>query len=126
MANTGNHNSDMRFCSFCGRNETQVNFLIPSPTGICICDFCVEACDELIADTLAAQEVQDANFEELSLSTLPKPIQIKESLDQYVIGQDEAKVALSVAVYNHYKRILSKTEQDAFSISLKLRKRAGI
>ena len=113
MANTGNHNSDMRFCSFCGRNETQVNFLIPSPTGICICDFCVEACDELIADTLAAQEVQDANFEELSLSTLPKPIQIKESLDQYVIGQDEAKVALSVAVYNHYKRILSKTEQDA-------------
>ena len=120
MANTGNHNSDMRFCSFCGRNETQVNFLIPSPTGICICDFCVEACDELISDTLAAQEVQDANFEELSLSTLPKPIQIKESLDQYVIGQDEAKVALSVAVYNHYKRILSKTEQDA----LKKRRRA--
>ena len=113
MSNTGNHNSDMRFCSFCGRNETQVNFLIPSPTDICICDFCVEACDELIADTLAAQEVQDANFEELSLATLPKPIQIKESLDQYVIGQDEAKVALSVAVYNHYKRILSKTEQDA-------------
>ena len=109
-SNTGNHNSDMRFCSFCGRNETQVNFLIPSPTGIYICDFCVEACDELISDTLAAQEVQDTDFDELSLATLPKPIQIKESLDQYVIGQDEAKVALSVAVYNHYKRILSKEE----------------
>ena len=112
-SNTGNRNSDMRFCSFCGRNETQVNFLIPSPTGIYICDFCVEACDELISDTLAEQEATDANFDELSLATLPKPIQIKESLDQYVIGQDEAKVALSVAVYNHYKRILSKEEADA-------------
>ena len=111
-SNTGNRNSDMRFCSFCGRNETQVNFLIPSPTGIYICDFCVEACDELIADTLAAQEVADADFDELSLATLPKPIQIKESLDQYVIGQDEAKVALSVAVYNHYKRILSREDAD--------------
>ena len=109
-SNTGNRNSDMRFCSFCGRNETQVNFLIPSPTGIYICDFCVEACDELISETLAAQEATDADFDELSLATLPKPIQIKESLDQYVIGQDEAKVALSVAVYNHYKRILSKEE----------------
>lgn len=112
-SNTGNHNKDMRFCSFCGRNETQVNFLIPSPTGIYICDFCVEACDDLIADTLAAQEATDTDFEELSLATLPKPIQIKESLDQYVIGQDEAKVALSVAVYNHYKRILSKEESTA-------------
>ena len=111
-SNTGNRNSDMRFCSFCGRNETQVNFLIPSPTGIFICDFCVEACDELISDTLAAQEVHDTNFDELSLATLPKPIQIKESLDQYVIGQDDAKVALSVAVYNHYKRILSKDEAN--------------
>ena len=111
-SNTGNRNSDMRFCSFCGRNETQVNFLIPSPTGIYICDFCVEACDELIADTLAEQEATDAEFDELSLATLPKPIQIKESLDQYVIGQDDAKVALSVAVYNHYKRILSKEDSD--------------
>ena len=111
-SNTSNRNSDMRFCSFCGRNETQVNFLIPSPTGIYICDFCVEACDELIADTLAEQEAIDTDFDELSLATLPKPIQIKESLDQYVIGQDEAKVALSVAVYNHYKRILSKEESD--------------
>ena len=102
----------MRFCSFCGRNETQVNFLIPSPTGIYICDFCVEACDELIADTLAEQESFDTDFDELSLATLPKPIQIKESLDQYVIGQDDAKVALSVAVYNHYKRILSREEAE--------------
>ncbi|MBQ7320842.1 MAG: ATP-dependent Clp protease ATP-binding subunit ClpX [Clostridia bacterium] len=109
-SNTGNSNSNLRFCSFCGRNETQVNFLIPSPTGLYICDFCVEACDELISDTLAEQETLNADFEELSLATLPKPIQIKDSLDQYVIGQDEAKVALSVAVYNHYKRILSKEE----------------
>jgi len=108
---TGNRDNNMRFCSFCGRNETQVNFLIPSPTGIYICDFCVEACDDLITETLQSQETHDADFDELSLSTLPKPREIKEALDQYVIGQDEAKVALSVAVYNHYKRLLSREEK---------------
>ncbi len=113
-SNTGNRNSDMRFCSFCGRNETQVNFLIPSPTGLYICDFCVEACDDLIEETLAEQNhATDADFEELSLATLPKPRQIKDALDDYVIGQDEAKVALSVAVYNHYKRVLSREEAMA-------------
>ncbi|MBQ1229955.1 MAG: ATP-dependent Clp protease ATP-binding subunit ClpX [Clostridia bacterium] len=109
MANNANNNGkNLRHCSFCGRNEHQVNFLIPSPTNAYICDFCVEACNELIFET--EQEVQKSN-EPLSLSELPRPMQIKASLDQYVIGQDEAKVALSVAVYNHYKRILSqKTE----------------
>ncbi len=104
MANTRNSNDDkrLRHCSFCGRSEQQVSFLIPSPTGVYICDFCVEACNELLNGT-----DDQANAEELSLSELPKPIQIKESLDQFVIGQDEAKVALSVAVYNHYKRILT-------------------
>ncbi len=96
----------VRYCSFCGRNENQVNFLIPSPSGVYICDFCVEACSDMIYET--TQTVSD--MEELSLSTLPKPRQIKEALDEHVIGQDEAKVALSVAVYNHYKRILSKEQ----------------
>ena len=96
----------MRHCSFCGRNEHQVNFLIPSPTGVYICDFCVEACNDLIMETTQ----QEPAFDDLKLSDLPRPIQIKETLDQYVIGQDEAKVALSVAVYNHYKRILSKEQ----------------
>ena len=95
-----------RFCSFCGRNENQVNFLIPSPSGVYICDFCVEACSELIYETQA--EVSHSGGDTLSLETLPKPREIKATLDDYVIGQDEAKIALSVAVYNHYKRILSK------------------
>ncbi len=103
---TNNKNSNLRYCSFCGRNENQVNFLIPSPTGLFICDFCVEACEDIIYENFEAE--QSAEFGELSLGNLPKPQQIKASLDQYVIGQDDAKKALSVAVYNHYKRVLSK------------------
>ena len=104
MANntTNNGSKGLRHCSFCGRNEHQVDFLIPSPTGVYICDFCVEACSELISETTASEPSLDS----LTLSELPRPMQIKATLDQYVIGQDEAKVALSVAVYNHYKRVL--------------------
>ena len=91
-----------RYCSFCGRNENQVSFLIPSPTGIYICDYCVDACAELI-DESEEQLTADSGF---TLDTLPRPTQIKAALDEYVIGQDEAKIALSVAVYNHYKRVL--------------------
>ena len=93
-----------RFCSFCGQNESQVNFLIPSPAGVYICDFCVEECADLIYET-THPAVADGT---LTLETLPKPREIKASLDEHVIGQDDAKIALSVAVYNHYKRILSK------------------
>ena len=108
MANRTNSNDEkLRHCSFCGRNEHQANFLIPSPTGVYICDFCVEACQELISETT----LEDHTIENLSLSELPRPMQIKESLDRYVIGQDEAKVALSVAVYNHYKRILTMQQK---------------
>ena len=101
--NSNNGSKNLRHCSFCGRNEHQVDFLIPSPTGVYICDFCVEACNELISET----ENQESSLDSMTLAELPRPIQIKELLDKYVIGQDEAKVALSVAVYNHYKRILS-------------------
>lgn len=108
MPNNTNKGNDLRLCSFCGRNEHQVNFLIPSPTGVYICDFCVDACAELI-DEAQSPATGNHSFGELNLSTLPRPMQIKEALDEYVIGQDEAKIALSVSVYNHYKRILSKT-----------------
>lgn len=94
-------NRPKRFCSFCGRNEDRVYFLIPSPTGVYICDNCVEACNQIIADNTE----QDSTFS-LNLDSLPVPAQIKATLDEYVIGQDKAKVALSVAVYNHYKRLL--------------------
>ena len=99
-SNKGGHQT--RYCSFCGRNETQANFLIPSPTGLYICDYCVDACAELIEET---EELQ-MNTGAFTLDTLPRPTQIKATLDEYVIGQDDAKIALSVAVYNHYKRIL--------------------
>ena len=108
-SNSNNNTTPMRFCSFCGRKENQVNFLIPSPTGAYICDFCVDACQQLIYETTVATE---SSIDDLSFETLPKPKQIKEILDEYVIGQDEAKVALSVAVYNHYKRILYKSAKE--------------
>ncbi len=103
MANASNHggNSSLRHCMFCGRSERQVEFLIPSPTGFYICNNCVEACNEIIDDVQAQENVSSLTYE-----TLPKPQMIKNTLDDYVIGQDEAKKALSVAVYNHYKRIL--------------------
>lgn len=94
-------------CSFCGRTEDECNFLIPATNGLFICDFCVTACESIIAENEI--EAAHADNDDLCYEKLPKPRQIKEALDQYVIGQDEAKVALSVAVYNHYKRILSKS-----------------
>ncbi|MBQ7173701.1 MAG: ATP-dependent Clp protease ATP-binding subunit ClpX [Clostridia bacterium] len=103
MSNSNNNgNRSQRYCTFCGRNEHQANFLIPAPTGAYICDFCVEACNELISEAEAAEPEKSS----LKLSELPPPESIKATLDQYVIGQNEAKIALSVAVYNHYKRIL--------------------
>ncbi len=103
MADNRQTNDKLRRCSFCGRTEKQVNFMIPSPSGACICDVCIEVCADIIDEETSV--VHESN---LSMDTLPKPAQIKAQLDEYVIGQDAAKKALSVAVYNHYKRILSK------------------
>lgn len=106
MANKNNENgNNLRHCSFCGRNEHQVSFLIPSQSGAYICDLCVEQCSDLIEQI--DSHVPGLDNAKMSLAELPRPMQIKEELDKYVIGQDEAKVALSVAVYNHYKRILT-------------------
>ena len=113
MPNNQNNekNSTIRCCSFCGRNENQVLFLIPSPTGAFICDNCVEACSELIYEHTHLPTESHDDIDTLSLETLPRPKAIKDTLDQYVIGQDEAKKVLSVAVYNHYKRILYNEEK---------------
>ena len=109
MAPTNHETGEPRCCAFCGRTEHQVLVLIPSPrqSNVYICDDCVSVC----ADLLGGQEdvEVEAKTESLSYDSLPKPKEIKEMLDTYVIGQDEAKRVLSVAVYNHYKRILTKT-----------------
>jgi ATP-dependent Clp protease ATP-binding subunit ClpX len=95
-----------RQCAFCQRSEDEVRLLIPSHDGSAyICDGCIGVCADFIDEELDLNV--DAQSGELSLETLPRPIDIKSMLDEYVIGQDDAKIALSVAVYNHYKRILT-------------------
>lgn len=84
-------------CSFCGKTQEQVKKLVAGP-GVYICDECIELCNEIIEE-----ELQDDVGSEIG--EIPKPKEIRSILDQYVVGQDEAKKALSVAVYNHYKRI---------------------
>ncbi len=111
MPTNNNKNNNLRRCSFCGRTENQVEFLIPSPTGAMICDNCIDACNQIIYDH--DRLMSESELDELTLETLPKPMQIKSMLDEYVIGQDAAKKVLSVAVYNHYKRILSLPKTSA-------------
>ena len=107
-----NNKTSLPRCSFCQREEHEVNFLIPSGTGLYICDFCVETCQEIIEESLQMMRQDTIEDEDtLTLENLPRPAQIKASLDEYVIGQDQAKIALSVAVYNHYKRILTKNSK---------------
>lgn len=111
------NNEHLHRCAFCGRSENDCNFLIPATNGLYICDFCVRACDEIIDDNDFIENSSASDDMPLSYDELPKPVKIKEALDEYVIGQDEAKIALSVAVYNHYKRILSKKDNKKRSHS---------
>ena len=88
-----NNNTSLPRCSFCQREEHEVNFLIPSGTGLYICDFCVETCQEIIEESLQMMRRDTLEDEEtLTLENLPRPAQIKASLDEYVIGQDQAKI----------------------------------
>jgi ATP-dependent Clp protease ATP-binding subunit ClpX len=102
--------SDLLKCSFCGKTQKQVKKLIAGP-GVYICDECIELCNEIIIEELAEAGT-------LGLTELPKPAEIFEFLDQYVIGQDRAKKSLSVAVYNHYKRVQSGDSKREDSIEL--------
>ncbi|MGZ4721045.1 ATP-dependent Clp protease ATP-binding subunit ClpX, partial [Oryzihumus sp.] len=104
---------DLLKCSFCGKSQKQVKKLIAGP-GVYICDECIDLCNEIIEEELAESS-------ELGLDELPKPREIFEFLEQYVVGQDVAKKALAVAVYNHYKRIQAgesaKKGDDAVDIA---------
>ncbi len=114
MAN--NNNNGSKKCSFCGKDEKQVARIIYGPDGINICSNCVMLCEGLLEELEMEDERNSGKTPGLSLKKLPKPAQIKEELDKYVIGQDDAKKTLSVAVYNHYKRILSKEDSDEVEI----------
>jgi ATP-dependent Clp protease ATP-binding subunit ClpX len=108
-------------CAFCGRDEDQVEFLIPSPKGIYICDKCIEACNDIIFDHFSADNDEGIHAS-LAEQALPKPMEIKATLDEYIIGQDSAKIALSVAVYNHYKRLLQNDAKQKLENAAKNKK----
>ncbi|MSP26943.1 MAG: ATP-dependent Clp protease ATP-binding subunit ClpX [Methylococcales bacterium] len=98
------------YCSFCGKSQHEVRKLIAGPS-VYVCDECVELCNDIIKD-----ELQDESST-LGEHSLPKPKEIKEELDAYIIGQDRAKKILAVAVYNHYKRLRSKSKKDSVELT---------
>ncbi len=110
MSRDGENREKPVRCSFCNKPQSQVDKLIAGP-GVFICNECVELCCSIIED----QEISESKTKSVGKGsfTLPKPMEIKQKLDEYVIGQDEAKVVLSVAVYNHYKRIFFGADSDA-------------
>ena len=103
----GRISDDQVRCSFCHKSQNQVRKLIAGPDGVFICDECVDICAEIIEE-----EYEDEGIRNPQDINLLKPVEIKEFLDDYVIGQDEAKKVLAVAVYNHYKRVMSKDDGD--------------
>ncbi len=94
-------------CSFCGKRETQVERIVAGP-GVCICSECVQACSELLREEIQVDQRGKLRTPE----HLPTPVEIKAYMDSYIIGQEDAKIALSVAVYNHYKRIYLNDDSD--------------
>ena len=92
-------------CSFCGKAQEMVKRIIAGPKSVYICDECINVCNSIIENE---SYEDDLGYEDVSVDEIPTPAEIKKILDDYVIGQDEAKKTLSVAVYNHYKRINCK------------------
>ena len=99
-------------CSFCGRPESQVDFFIMGQGGVHICNECAVQAAEIVKESTSSK----SKLPHLNKDEVPKPVEIKEYLDQYVIGQDEAKKYLSVAVYNHYKRLMQEKTNDDVEI----------
>ena len=108
----GENTRNKRKCSFCGRSESEVSLLITGMNGY-ICDSCSQQAYEIAKE---AMRNSNSDASSLDLGELPKPVEIKQFLDQYIIGQDDAKRYLSVAVYNHYKRLMQKTGKDDVEI----------
>lgn len=114
-----NTNDTLLRCSFCGRSEHEVEILIPAAKrGAAICSDCISTCSNFLEE-LAVDEVEpEKETDVLKMENLPKPTEIKELLDQYVIGQDDAKRVLSVAVYNHYKRLIYREESEKGDVEI--------
>ncbi len=110
--NSGMDMRDVR-CSFCNKPESQVRKMIAGPNGIYICDECVEICADILDEELEEEEVQQEARSEINLL---KPREIKAFLDDYVIGQEDAKKVLAVSVYNHYKRVMAPKENDGVEL----------
>ncbi|MCI8542772.1 ATP-dependent Clp protease ATP-binding subunit ClpX [Acetatifactor aquisgranensis] len=100
--------NDIR-CSFCNKTQNQVRKLIAGPSGVYICDDCVDICADILEEELQDEEEEESVRPDINLL---KPAQIKDFLDEYVVGQEEAKKVLSVAVYNHYKRVMAPRDLD--------------
>lgn len=106
-------NSDSIRCSFCNKTQDQVRKMIAGPNGVYICDECVGICADIVEEEFEDMEEEAAQEMEINLL---KPVEIKEFLDDYVIGQDEAKKVLAVSVYNHYKRVTAPKEEDGVEL----------
>lgn len=118
MGRVVSYNDDVPRCTFCGKTERQVKKLVAGPNAS-ICDECIALCVDIIAE----ERVKDA---EINALQLPKPAQIFEYLNRYVVGQNDAKRTLSVAVYNHYKRVNMELEDDALRLDGSERAHAGV
>lgn len=112
---TGRNSDEIR-CSFCNKPQDQVRKMIAGPAGVYICDRCVEICSDIVEEEFEDEEEGFEQEEQQMEINLLKPLEIKEFLDDYVIGQEEAKKVLSVAVYNHYKRVTAPKEEDGIEL----------
>lgn len=109
MSKRGTDKNTDLLCSFCGKSQSEVKKLIAGP-GVYICDECIELCNDIIAEEYEKEEARHTRL------SIPEPAAIKKEIDQYVIGQERAKKILSVAVYNHYKRIGSRVDMDGVEL----------
>ena len=114
--------SDRLKCSFCGKTQDQVKKLIAGPD-VFICDECVELCNEILDEEFFETKEKNSDktekaSDDIDEKSIPKPHEIKEYLDQHIVGQDDAKKVLSVAVYNHYKRLKHNRQEDTNGVEI--------
>jgi ATP-dependent Clp protease ATP-binding subunit ClpX len=112
MSGTKKKGTDDRYCTFCSKGRSEVRNLIAGPGEICICDECVEICNQILKVEKKPGKALKSSSRPYPVKRVPAPVEIKSELDRYVVGQERTKKALSVAVHNHYKRIMNPVEND--------------